>query len=118
MKQQDPKQRPLTDLDDPLELDFDDPDDKMPSTKRPSFDSQALAAAIETANKRTTMPPAPTYEMLRDSCRMTAAAEIAPELLEEPIDDKYPSTSAVHAKDSPAAQAARAAAAANATKKK
>jgi hypothetical protein len=113
---QDPKHNP------PLDLDWDDPTDdpdRAPSTKRPSFDSQALAVAIETANKRTTLPPAPAYEMLRDSCRQMAAAPIAPELLEDEFDEKYPSTSAVHTKDSPTAQAARAATqAASAVKKK
>lgn len=114
MGEKTPKHNPLVDLDDPLDL--GDLEDRGPDTKRPSFDAQALAEQIESAQERVTLPPAPTYDMLRDSCRQMSIADAADELLdedliEEILEDKHPSTSAVHAKDSDAAQAARAAAA-------
>ena len=128
------KHKPLISLDDPAEI---DPaiTERPPSTKRPAFDTHELARHIETAEDRATVPPSPTYDMLRDSCRNMAAAAVADDLLagkepeEEEIDDAdvieergldpYPSTSAVHAKNSPTAQAARAAVeAANARKKR
>jgi hypothetical protein len=115
-EKQHPKHKPLIDLDDPADL---GDHSAAPDTKRPSWDAQAMAEQIETAKERATLPPAPAYEMLRDSCRQLAVAEGADELLdEEPPPERYPSTSRVHAKDSDAAKAARAAVAAAANRKK
>ncbi len=46
-----------------------------PSTARPDVEPEKLAARLdaEAEEGRMTEPPAPTYEMLRDSCKMVAA---------------------------------------------
>ena len=44
-------------------------------TQPPPFELGAFAQEFEGAGTRATLPPAPTYEMLRDSCKTMAAAE-------------------------------------------
>jgi hypothetical protein len=63
--------RPLADLDEPGEAPMTEP----PSTARPDVEPEKLAARLdaEAEEGRMTEPPAPTYEMLRDSCKMVAA---------------------------------------------
>jgi hypothetical protein len=63
--------RPLADLDEPRESHMTEP----PSTARPEIEPEKLAARLdaEAEQGRMTEPPAATYEMLRDSCKMVAA---------------------------------------------
>jgi hypothetical protein len=63
--------RPLADLDEPGESHMTEP----PSTARPEGKPEELAARLdaEAEKERMTEPPAATYEMLRDSCKMVAA---------------------------------------------
>jgi hypothetical protein len=72
------KRDSLIDLDDPAEWDLPEP---QPDTKRPSFAPDQFAQLVESAEARATTPPAPTYEMLRDSCRR--------ELVAEPFQDEF-----------------------------
>jgi hypothetical protein len=62
----------LAELDDPLDWDIEE---QGPSTKRPSFQPDEFAQKVETAEDRATLPPAPAYEMLRDSCKDLAIAD-------------------------------------------
>ena len=68
-------------------VDFDDPDDiePAPETAR-SLDSAVLAAAMAAAGDRPTLAPAPSYAMLKDSCRIASAAKIDDEALLEDED--------------------------------
>jgi hypothetical protein len=50
--------------------------DQAPVTRRPDYDAQQLALEIESADDRMTVPPSPTYDMLRDSCSSAIAEEI------------------------------------------
>jgi hypothetical protein len=59
--------------------------DEGPDTKRPSYSSQELAIAVETAKERATLPPAPAYEELRDSCRKMPVAAAVKEGVTESV---------------------------------
>jgi hypothetical protein len=67
--------KPLVDLDDPDEIVALEaaPHD----TARPDFEPDKFAKELEHAADRMTQPPVPTYEMLRDSCKTSIAAEAA-----------------------------------------
>jgi len=61
-------------LDDELEDESDDL--RPPDTTRPDYDTDKFALHVESAKERLTSPPEATFEMLRDSCKGLAAAEV------------------------------------------
>jgi hypothetical protein len=72
-----PRIDPLTALDDPGDLDAVVIEDRAPDTARPDYEPDAFAKHVETEGERMTQPPAPTYDMLRDSCKTSIAADVA-----------------------------------------
>jgi hypothetical protein len=63
----------LMELDEPT---FSEVEEQAPVTKRPEYDADKHALHIESADDRATVPPSPTYEMLRDSCSTAVAEEV------------------------------------------
>ena len=55
--------------DDLADPELGDDDEPAPDTARPDFEPLTFAREVETAEERMTLPPAPAYEMLRDSCK-------------------------------------------------
>ena len=68
--------KPLVELDDPDELGEVQIADLAPDTARPDYASDKFARDVEDAADRMTQPPAPTYDMLRDSCKSKIADEV------------------------------------------
>ena len=59
------------------ELEEDDESDQhSPDTARPDYDTDKFALHVESAKERMTSPPEAMFEMLRDSCKGLAAAEV------------------------------------------
>jgi hypothetical protein len=85
---------PLVALDDPAEMEAED---RAPETARPNYEPDMFARDVESAEERMTQPPAPTYDMLRDSCKTSIAADVA--LDEEAI--LVPSSARVKIRHSP-----------------
>jgi hypothetical protein len=54
--------------------------ERPPDTARPEYEPDKFARHVESAAQRGTVPPAPTYEMLRDSCKALLSEE-------EPLDE-------------------------------
>ena len=71
---------------------LDDPADAVSTTMErvervtapPPFEPSVFAQEVEEASERTTQPPVPAFEMLRDSCKMAleedADAALSPEV--------------------------------------
>jgi len=68
---------PLVALDDPADLDVSGSEERQPDTARPNYEPDMFAKQVESAEERMTQPPAPTYDMLRDSCKTSIAADVA-----------------------------------------
>jgi hypothetical protein len=83
-------------LDDPEELgDLDATIGELsPDTARPNFEPIIFAKEIESAEDRATAPPAPTYDMLRDSCKtkIVQAAPLDEEQILRPSSEKIKTT--------------------------
>jgi hypothetical protein len=73
MRARQPSNPALMELDDPV---FSEVEEAAPVTKRPEYDADNFALHIESADERATVPPSPTYDMLRDSCSSAVAEEV------------------------------------------
>jgi hypothetical protein len=69
-----------------LDDDVDEAHDGDRVTAPPPFEPDAFAREIERAGARITQPPAPAYEVLRESCKV----RIAPEAIPDATDDAPP----------------------------
>ena len=56
---------------------MEDPDATAATTARPPFRPSELARHLEASRHRSTQPPEPSCEMLRDSCRALRLADLA-----------------------------------------
>jgi hypothetical protein len=83
---------------DPRIDELDEPPDsarpKERETAPPPFEPEVFAQDVEGAGSRVTQPPAPTFEMLRDSCKSMSAADA---IMDGEVGPDDPSSAAIKA---------------------